>query len=85
MVALTIEGTNDAPVGTDDAATTGEFNVLDPKMTAIALLDMLNGINNWFREGGRLRVGQVADHYAVLSLQLVGSAEALRGAMRTVA
>jgi TetR/AcrR family transcriptional regulator, cholesterol catabolism regulator len=66
-------------------AAAGEFQVTDPRITAIALLDMVNGINNWYREGGRLRLGQVAEHYASLALQLVGSREAPRAAMRTVA
>jgi AcrR family transcriptional regulator len=68
-----------------DAAAAGEFQVIDPKLTSVALLDMLNGINGWYREGGRLTVRQVADHYAMLALRILGSRETARGAMRTVA
>ena len=46
---------------------------------------MLNGINGWYKESGRLRVPQVAAHYAVLALQLVGSRQEQRGSIRTVA
>jgi AcrR family transcriptional regulator len=67
------------------AAAAGEFQVNDPRIASLALLDMLNGINGWYRVGGRLTVEQVAEHYAALSLQLMGSAAHLRRAIRTVA
>jgi len=51
----------------------GEFHVPDPKVAGIAILDLLNGIDGWMREPGRLGRRQVADTYAVLVLQLMGA------------
>ncbi|GAB4306195.1 MAG: TetR/AcrR family transcriptional regulator [Roseovarius sp.] len=41
----------------------GVFAVADPRITAMALIAMLNGVNTWYREGGRLSLGQVQDLY----------------------
>ena len=40
---------------------------------AIAVLDLLKGVDAWMREPGRLGRRQVADTYAVLILQLMGA------------
>lgn len=37
----------------------GVFAVRDPRVTAMALIAMLTGINTWFREGGRLSLAEV--------------------------
>ncbi len=56
-----------------DGAAAGEFSVPDPKLTGIAVLDLLKGIDYWLREPGRLSYRQVADTYAVLIRQMLGA------------
>jgi TetR/AcrR family transcriptional regulator, cholesterol catabolism regulator len=65
-----------------DGAAAGEFSLPDAKVAGIAILDMLNGIDNWMRTSGRLGIDEVADTYAVLTRQLVGSPEATTGRRR---
>ncbi len=43
--------------------TSGDFLVLDPRVTAMALIAMLTGVNTWFREGGRLSLEEVETLY----------------------
>jgi AcrR family transcriptional regulator len=56
-----------------DGVAAGEFDVPDPKLAGIAVLDLLKGVDAWMREPGRLSRRQVADTYAVLVLQLMGA------------
>ena len=56
-----------------DGVAAGEFSVPDAKLAGIAVLDVLNGVEAWMREPGRLSRKQVADTYAVLTLQLMGA------------
>lgn len=51
----------------------GEFNVVDVKLTVFALISMLTGVTNWFREGGRLDIEAVTGHYTDMALRLVGA------------
>jgi len=37
----------------------GAFEVAEPKIAAMAVIAMLNGVNTWFREGGRLSLPQI--------------------------
>ena len=37
----------------------GAFDVAEPKIAAMAVIAMLNGVNTWFREGGRLSLPQI--------------------------
>lgn len=41
----------------------GRFAVAEPRITAMALIAMLTGVNTWFREGGRLRLLEVEGLY----------------------
>ncbi len=56
-----------------DGVAAGEFAVPDAKVAGIAILDMLNGIDNWRRTTGRLGVEDMAETYAVLVSQLAGA------------
>lgn len=47
----------------------GELRVAEPKLAALALLAMLNGVNDWFDPAGELTIEQVADHYATLAVE----------------
>ncbi|MBO9479687.1 TetR family transcriptional regulator [Shimia sp. R11_0] len=41
----------------------GDFTVADPKVTTMAVIAMLTGVNTWFREGGRLSLEEVEQIY----------------------
>ncbi|MHA6793365.1 TetR/AcrR family transcriptional regulator [Pseudonocardia bannensis] len=53
---------------------TGEFRVPDARLAAFGLLDMLNGISNWFHDDGVLGLEQVVDGYVELIVgRMLGS------------
>lgn len=56
-----------------DGARQGAMRIQDPRLTAMALIAMLTGVTNWFREGGRLDRTAVADHYWGLVRGAVGA------------
>ncbi|MBB1490017.1 MULTISPECIES: TetR/AcrR family transcriptional regulator [unclassified Paracoccus (in: a-proteobacteria)] len=56
-----------------DGAAAGVMRVTDPRLTTMALIAMLTGVTNWFREGGRLDRRAVADHYWGLVRGAVGA------------
>ena len=51
----------------------GAFQAHDAKVTALALLDMLNGISAWYSDVGPLGRTALAERYAILALNLVGA------------
>jgi AcrR family transcriptional regulator len=51
----------------------GVFRVADLKLATMALIAMLTGVTNWYREGGRLGRAAVADTYASMALRAVGA------------
>ena len=52
-----------------DGVRAGEFDCDDPRLTTLALLDMINGLNGWFDPRGRLTIEQIAERYAELSVR----------------
>ena len=42
---------------------TGEFDVADTKIATLGLIAMLNGVNTWYRTGGRLSLDEVERIY----------------------
>lgn len=44
----------------------GHFISADPPLTALAILDLVNGVNGWFTERGRRTIDDVARHHAQL-------------------
>lgn len=52
-----------------DGTRAGEFDCEDPRLSTLALLDMINGLNEWFDPAGRLTIEQIADRYAVLAVR----------------
>lgn len=52
----------------------GAFTLTDPKMTTFALIAMLTGVTNWYREGGRLSRADVQKLYADMALRAVDGA-----------
>lgn len=51
---------------------TGDFKLADAKMATLALIAMLTGVTNWYREGGRLTRPDVQTLYADMALRSVG-------------
>ncbi len=47
----------------NDGVASGEFAVPDTKIATLAMIAMLNGVNTWFREGGRLSLDEVERIY----------------------
>lgn len=52
----------------------GRFTVPDPRLASMALIAMLTGVTNWYREGGRLSRADVEAIYAEMALRAVGGA-----------
>jgi TetR/AcrR family transcriptional regulator, cholesterol catabolism regulator len=51
----------------------GDFVVTDRSLTRLALIDMCNGVANWYHPGGRLSVGSLQLRLAGLAARMVGS------------
>ncbi len=49
----------------------GSFAITDTKITTMALIAMMTGVTNWFRDGGRLSLEQVSDIYCGMVLKSV--------------
>ncbi len=52
---------------------TSAFQVVDARLTRLALLEMCNGVAHWYRPDGRLSVMQVADQFGELARRIVGA------------
>jgi AcrR family transcriptional regulator len=52
---------------------TGEFTVADVSLVTLAILDMLNGIREWFSPGGRLTRAQIIDRYTGIVMTILGA------------
>lgn len=44
-------------------AETGDFHAPEPKIAAMALIAMITGVTNWYRQGGRLSPQAIEDLY----------------------
>jgi AcrR family transcriptional regulator len=53
-----------------------EFDIADVGLTTMALLDMLNGVREWFRRAGPLTLDQIVDRYTAFSLRILGASPA---------
>lgn len=51
----------------------GLFHVPDPKLATLAVIAMLNGVNTWFRSGGRLSLDEVEQIYWNMVRQAMGA------------
>jgi AcrR family transcriptional regulator len=54
----------------------GEFRVGDVEMTTMAVLDMLNGIREWFNPRGTLSRDELVAYYTSLVFRLLGATDA---------
>lgn len=59
-----------------DGVAAGQMAVPDTRLAAMALIAMLTGVTNWYREGGRLDRDRVAGVYLQLARGAVGAADA---------
>jgi hypothetical protein len=50
----------------------GDFQVPDAKITSFALIAMLTGVVDWFREDGRLSSEELTRQYCALARQTLG-------------
>ena len=50
----------------------GDFLVPDPKITSLALIALLTGPVDWFRQGGRLTSEELTLQYCILTRQALG-------------
>ena len=50
----------------------GDFRVPDPKITSLALIALLTGPVDWFREDGRLNSDELTSKYCALTRQALG-------------
>jgi len=50
----------------------GDFRVSDPKITSLALIALLTGPVDWFREDGRLTSDELIRKYCALTRQVLG-------------
>lgn len=57
-----------------DGIKSGVMSVDDPKLATMALIAMLTGVTNWYREGGRLDRQRIGDIYWGLARGAVGAA-----------
>jgi len=56
-----------------DGCRTGEFTVDDVSLVTMAILDMLNGIREWFSPDGRLTRAQIIDRYTGIVMTILGA------------
>lgn len=54
----------------------GDFQVTDVSITTMAVLDMLNGIREWFAPTGRLNRAELIERYTGLVFTMLGAAPA---------
>jgi AcrR family transcriptional regulator len=67
----------------DEGVRAGEFDVDDAHIAAMAILNMINGVNEWFRDGGKLTIEDVAQEYAHIAVHRILGAK--RGRKRLAA
>lgn len=56
----------------EKGAADGSFDIIDPQVTTMAIIAMLNGMTTWFRDNGRLSLDEIEAIYVRLVLRLVG-------------
>ncbi|WP_394688493.1 TetR/AcrR family transcriptional regulator [Hoeflea sp.] len=56
-------------------AADGSFSIIDPQVTTMAIIAMLNGMTTWYRDNGRLSLDEIEAIYVRLVARLVGQEE----------
>jgi AcrR family transcriptional regulator len=62
----------------DRGAASNQFQITDLPIARLALMEMCNGVANWYSPGGRLSVADLKDRFAELTCRLVGSRQVAR-------
>jgi AcrR family transcriptional regulator len=57
-------------------ASTGDFDVHDPKLVALSILTLCSSVSTWYRPEGPYSVEYVADGVAALALRMAGAGPA---------
>jgi AcrR family transcriptional regulator len=60
------------------------FNVAEPRLARLALVEMCNGVAHWFSAGGRLSLAEVCDHFGDMALALLRARDVETGEPVTV-
>lgn len=58
----------------------GEFDCPDPRLATLAILDLINGPNEWFDPRGRLTIEEIADRYAEMVVRQLAPPDPAEGA-----
>jgi AcrR family transcriptional regulator len=61
----------------EDGAKDGRFELIEPKLTAYAIIAQSSYVGVWYRAGGRLGLEQVAEAYVELALRTVSAGPVL--------
>ena len=80
-IGLQIEYHNAVQDVIEEGCTTGEFAVDDVRLTTMALLDMLNGVREWFRTSGPLSLDQVVERYTAIALKVLAASSSVNAAV----
>lgn len=57
----------------EDGRASGEFDLTDTRITAMAVIAMLTGVNTWYRSRGRLSLSEIEDIYTKMVLRSAGA------------
>jgi AcrR family transcriptional regulator len=63
----------------------GVFHVAEPRLARLALLEMCNGVAQWFSPQGQMSLSQVCDHFSDMALALLGARDSASGSPVTCA
>ncbi len=56
----------------DKGTASGDFQIADTRITAMAIIAMLTGVNTWYRQQGRLNLREIEDIYTDMVLRVAG-------------
>lgn len=51
----------------------GELDHPDPEIGSLALLDMINSVQRWYQDSGRVSIGHLAELYTGMGLRMLGA------------
>jgi AcrR family transcriptional regulator len=56
----------------DNGTRSGDFQITDTRVAAMAIIAMLTGVNTWYRQKGRLNLKEIEDIYTDMVLRVAG-------------
>ena len=56
----------------DEGRARGEFDLIDTRISAMAIIAMLTGVNTWYRSRGRLSLTEIEEIYTKMVLRSAG-------------